>query len=152
MRGLRIESRFAEMVAFAAPNLKGGIVEYKSPGDKDTYTAGGTIVGGNVVKLSANRTVVVATANDIPCGVALHDAATGEAVTVAHEGTWPLKAAGAIAFGDLVGTGTVAGTVTTIAAAGGTYAQAEANEWRTLVGIAEESIADTAIGRIKLKL
>jgi Uncharacterized conserved protein (DUF2190) len=136
----------------AAPNLKGGIVEYFSPGDNLTMTVGtGGVVGGNVVSLSANRTVVKAGANDIPLGVALHDAAAGEIVTVAVEGVWPCKASGAIGFGDIVGTG-AAGTVATVAAAGGTYAQAEANEGRTIVGIALESIADTAVGRVKLRL
>lgn len=136
----------------ADPNLKGGIVEYQSPGDNLSMTVGATaVVGGDVVKLSANRTVIPAGANDIPLGVALHDAAIGAVVAVATEGVWPLKAAGAIAAGDLVGTAANA-DVATIAAAGGAYVQAEANEYRTVVGIALEAIADTAVGRVKLKL
>jgi len=138
----------------AAPNIKGGIVEYFSPASHITMTVGATaVVGGNVVKLSGNRTVIpTVAAADLPCGVALHDAAVGEKVTVALRGVFPLKAIGAIAAGDLVGPSTTSGSVATQAAAGGTYVQAEANLWRSNVGQALEAIATTATGRVALRL
>ena len=123
---------------------RGGIVEYFSPGDHLTVTAGGAITGGQVVMLSANRTVVVATTGTfLALGVALHDAASGEKLTVATDGVWPIKAAGAITFGQRLIVGAVAGTV---AAAGATP------DARTVVGYALESISDTATGRVKLTL
>lgn len=120
---------------------KGGIVEYFAPGDHLTFTAGGTITGGQLVAVSANRTVVAAGAGSLlVAGVALHDAVSGEKVTVACEGVWPLKATGAISFGDRL-----------IGAAAGTVAPAgAAPDARTLVGWALESIANAATGRVKI--
>lgn len=130
----------------AAPNLKGGIVEYFAPGDNITCTVGATAVtGGQVVKLSGNRTVVPTTAvTDRPIGVALHDAAIGETVSIATEGVWPLKAAGAIAAGDNLTPGAVAGTVS--------VDNTTPTEAMSRVGIALEAIADTAVGRVMVKL
>jgi predicted RecA/RadA family phage recombinase len=146
MRGLHIETRFAALMAHAAPNVKGGIVEYAHPGDKLTFTVGATpVVGGNVVKLSGNRLVIPTTAvTDRPVGVALHDAAVGETVTVATEGVWPLKAAGAVAAGDNLTPGAVSGTVSPD--------NATPTEAMSRVGIALEAIADTAVGRVMVKL
>ena len=80
---------------------RGGIVEFFSPGDHITVTAGGTITGGQIVAYSANRTVVTAgAASMLVAGVALHDAVSGEKLTIATDGVWPLKATGAISFGD----------------------------------------------------
>ena len=127
----------------AAPNLKGGIVEFFAPGDHLTMTAGGAISGGNIVRLSGNRTVVAATAADRPVGIALHDAASGEKVVVATEGVWPAKAAGAITAGDVVEVSATAGSVQADNASSTIY---------LMVGIALESIADLATGRVKLRL
>jgi predicted RecA/RadA family phage recombinase len=127
----------------AAPNLKGGIVEYSSPSGKLTMTVGaGGVVGGNIVALSANRTVVKAGVADHPIGVALHDAAAGEIVTIATQGVWPCKASGAVGFGDTLVVG-AAGTVLT---------DNSAPDAALFVGVALESIADTASGRVKLRL
>lgn len=129
----------------ADPNVKGGVVEYVSPGDNLTMTVGATaVLGGQLVKLSGNRTVIpTAAVTDRPVGVALHDAAIGAQVTVACEGVWPLKAAGAIAAGDTLTPGAVAGTVST---------DVTTIDAMSLVGIALEAIADTAVGRVKLRL
>lgn len=130
----------------AAPNVKGGIVEYVSPGDNLTMTVGATaVLGGQLVKLSGNRLVIPTVAvTDRPVGVALHDAGIGETVTVATEGVWPLKAAGAIAAGDHLTPGAVAGTVS--------VDNTTPTEAMSAVGHALEAIADTAIGRVKLRL
>ena len=128
----------------ADPSIKGGIVEYQSPADKITCTVGATaVVGGQVVTLSGNRTVIPATAASRPFGVAMHDAAIGAPVTVMLEGVAPLKAAGAIAAGDLVEVSATAGSVQSdnaTAALG------------LMVGIALEAIADLAVGRVLLRL
>lgn len=122
---------------------RGGIVEFFSPGDHITVTAGGTITGGQIVVYSANRTVVAAGAGAIlTAGVAMHDAASGESLTIATDGVWPIKATGAISFGDRL-----------ITAATGTVAPAGATpDARTLIGYAMESIANAATGRVKLTL
>jgi predicted RecA/RadA family phage recombinase len=128
----------------AAPNLKGGIVEYRRPGEVGTYTAGAAIVGGELVKFSANRTVIKTTAaTDAAAGVALHDAATGEAVSVAAQGVWPLKAGATIGFGDIVIPHATAGTVGPAGAA---------PDARGIVGQAEEGITSGATGRVRLRL
>lgn len=126
----------------AAPNVKNGIVEYVKPGEVITCTAGGTISGGNLVQLTGNRTVTVCDATHHPLGVALHDAASGDAVSVATEGVWPVKASGAVAAGDIV----------VAAAAGAAIADNTTPDAAFVVGIALEAIADTAVGRVKLRL
>jgi predicted RecA/RadA family phage recombinase len=123
-------------------NPTGGIVEYAKPGETLTYTAGGTITGGQMVMLTGDRTVQAATAaTPKVVGVAVHDAASGEVVTVASEGVWPCIAAGAVAAGDNLIIGAVAGTVSVAGAA---------PDARFLVGKALEAIGDTATGRVKL--
>jgi hypothetical protein len=128
----------------ADPNVKGGIVEYISPADKITCTVGATpVVGGQVVTLSANRTVIPATAASRPLGVAMHDGAVGATVTVMLEGVAPLKAAGAIAAGDLVEVSATAGSV---------QADNATPALGLIVGIALEAISDLAVGRVLLRL
>lgn len=126
----------------AAPNVKNGITEYVKPGDVISCTAGGTITGGQLVQLSGNRTVIACTATTHPLGVALHDAASGEVVSVATEGVWPVKASGAVAAGDIL----------VSAAAGAAITDNTTPDAAFLVGIALEAIADTAVGRVKLRL
>lgn len=128
-----------------SPNVTGGIIEYVSPGDKFTCTVDevGGVVGGEVVALTANnRSVKTCTATDHPLGVALYTAADDAVVTVMAEGIAPLKAAGAIAAGDIV----------VAAAAGAVAADNTTPVPEFIVGIALEAIADTAVGRVKLRL
>lgn len=125
-------------------SISGGIVEYASPGDHLTFTAGGTITGGQMVKLSANRTVIATAgaAETSVIGVALYNAANGDTnLTVATDGVWPLTASGAIAAGDNL-TGAAAGAVVTNNAATAV----------SMVGKALEAISSTATGRCKLML
>jgi hypothetical protein len=128
----------------AAPNVKGGVVEYFAPGDRWTATVDEVngVVGGEVVALTGNRTVKTCTATDRPVGVAMHDAADDATVTVISEGIVPLKAAGAIAAGDIV----------VAAAAGAVAADNTAPDAQFIVGVALEAIADTAVGRVKLRV
>ncbi len=49
---------------------------------RETFTAGADLVAGNVVKISANGTVAVATANDASIGVVVTGGLTGEKVVV----------------------------------------------------------------------
>lgn len=126
--------------------IAGGIVEYFSPADRFTAQVdeASGVDGGNVLTITATgRQVGLCGASDRPIGVALHDAADNEMVTVVTEGVWPLKAAGAITAGDIV-----------VCASGGAVA---ADNTTTdapyfIVGIALESIGDTATGPVKLRL
>lgn len=105
-----------------------------------TSQASGTITGGQMVMVSGNNTVTVATdAVTTVVGVAAHDATSGKKVAV-----WPLNnvtheviAAGAVTAGDILNVGAVAGTVKAIAA--GTFG--------TKVGKALAGAADTALCR-----
>lgn len=122
-----------------------GIVEYELPGDVTTYTAGGTISGGNMVKFSGDRTVVQATVtNVVPAGIALHDAANGDTnLAVARTGVWPAVADGAITAGAVLKCG-AAGKV--MAWVSGTDAVG------AIIGYALEAISDTATGRVRITL
>lgn len=129
------------------PAIAGGAqVEYVYPDDKLTFTANAAIDASTyapVVELVGNRLVAAAGAASVKVvGVAVTDTtAAGQPVTVATDGVWPCKAAGAINAGDLVASG-AAGTVAAIGA--GTFG--------TRVGIALEAIADTAVGRVMIQL
>lgn len=101
--------------------IQGGIVEYASPGDNLTVTAGAAITGGQMVSLSANRTVIVGTAvlavAVAVIGVSLYTAASGDTnLTVATDGVWPVTASGAVAAGDCL-TPAAAGALSTLGAA-----------------------------------
>lgn len=129
---------------------RGGIVEYVKPAQTQTLTAGGTITGGQIVELSANRTVIATSGTSRKvAGVALHDAVVGEAVTVATLGVWPIKATGAIAFGDQL-ISAAAGTVSTLADAA-TAVAADINNARSVIAQAQESISNAATGRVRLR-
>lgn len=128
------------------PGTTGGIVEYASPGDHLTMTAAAAITGGQMVSLSGNRTVIVATATlavqVATIGVALFTAANGDtALTVATDGVWPLTASGAIVTGDAL----------LPAAAGAVSAAGAAPDARIIVGQALEAISGAALGRCKIQ-
>lgn len=135
--------------------IQGGHVEYAFPGDVLTFTvaAGQSVSGGQLVALTANAMEVQhAGVDSEKCvGVALHDAAAGEKVTVASSGVYRLKANGAVGVGDYVDCAAV-GDVKTMAASGGSYVQTEANNFRQVIGLALEAISNGQRGRVMLKM
>lgn len=114
--------------------------------DRLTFTAGGAIVGGNVVEVTAAATVpatVVATSgvSNKTIGVALQDAATGALVTVLRTGACDLVTTANVAVGDVV-TSSTGGGVAPVGA--GTFVQA--------IGISLTAATSPATARILLKL
>lgn len=129
------------------------------PGDIYTFLAGEAITGGQLVKVSTAADATVLKSTEITdfatAGVAARDAASAANVPVYCRGViHRLTAAGAITRGDLVGPGTVDGSVSTVAAVidadvDGTPSSAHVNlNARGIIGVALESIADTAVGRV----
>lgn len=90
---------------------------YMKPGKNPTLTVGATaVVGGNLVMLSAAKTVIPTTgATNAWIGVAVQDAAIGAKVHTTSGGIQELVANGAVAAGADVGAA-AAGKCTTIAA------------------------------------
>jgi hypothetical protein len=132
----------------------GGIVEYVRPGQHLTASAGAAITGGNLVRWTNNRVVSpTSAALQAACaGVALFTAANGDTnLTVACSGVYPVVAQGAIAAGDDLTSGSVAGSVASLAQAAAAAA-ADINNARNVVGRAIEAISNTATGRGKLML
>jgi len=88
------------------PSTRGGQVERYAPGDRFTATVASaqTVTGGQVVEYATgDRVVKTGVQGSLKvAGVALHDAAAGEAVTVATEGVWLLTASGSVSAGNLV--------------------------------------------------
>jgi hypothetical protein len=74
------------------------------PGENVSYVAGGTITGGQCVILSATgRTVTASSGDTAACvGIAVHDAISGQAVTVARGGEQRPIVNAAVAAGALV--------------------------------------------------
>lgn len=86
-----------------------------APGQSLPLSASAAVVGGQVVVVTGDGEVGPAGANaTATLGVAGYDAAEGGRLTVYRGGVHKLKAAGAVAAGDRVGTG-AAGTVATAA-------------------------------------
>ena len=88
-----------------------------SPNGNKTYTAGGAIAKGDVLKFSDGKVIKTTAANDAAIGIALDGATEGDIVPVAilgnFTGTVQIKAAGAISAGVQVAanaTATGAGT------------------------------------------
>lgn len=110
------------------------------PGQNVTFTAAAAITGGQAVKISGNMTVTPTTAaGDVAIGQATTDAVASGQVLVGIAGpVATLTASAAIAAGDHVGPGAVAGQITTVAFGAGA------------VGVALEAIAAAASGRVLL--
>lgn len=118
---------------------------YAMPGDAVTFQADGALIGGQLVEVGAADMDAKAagTASVKVVGVAGHDAADNTPVTVYGRGIiHRVQAVGAITRGDFVtaDASVVAGRVKTLVAAG--------TAWRADAGIALESIADAAFGRV----
>lgn len=121
------------------------------PGEALTLKASAAITGGQLVAVSGSGTVAPAGASVANwVGVAAFDAATNDNVTIFADGVQSLTASGAITAGDLV-VSAAAGTVSTLAAAGATFVQAEANASRAVVGTALTTAANGAKVRIKFE-
>lgn len=110
------------------------------PGQAVTFTASAAITGGQAVKVSGNMAVTPTTAAGDTCvGQAVTDAVANGQVMVGTPGpVATFTASAAIAAGDHVGPGAVAGQITTVAFGVGS------------VGVALEAIAVGATGRVLL--
>lgn len=105
------------------------------PGQEFTRTTSAAVTGGQVLIVSGNDTVAPSTAaTNAWLGIAAHDAASGEKVTVHRGGIHELGATGAIAAGELVVAAT-AGTVATVGA--GTFGQ--------VIGVALSAAASSKV-------
>lgn len=107
------------------------------PSGPKTYTAGGTISGGQVVAISTADTVVATSgATTAWVGVAAHDAVSGDRITVlpVRGARHTLTASGTIAVGDQV-VSAANGQVAALAAAGGATA-GDINSARQVIGTA----------------
>lgn len=131
-------------------SVRGGIVEKFGDGDRLTFTvaSGKAATGGKLVKAvtGQDRQVEDATAGSlIVIGVALHDAAAGEKVTVASEGVWLLKANGSITAGAIVEAGSNgdARVIATVDLSGSV-------DPRAIVGRALADIANGELGPVRL--
>lgn len=117
------------------PSITGSVVE-RHPGGRITVgvKSGQTVVGGNLVEITAAFEVQKAGADSLKVlGVATHDAdPAGEVkkVTVAMSGVWDLTASGSVTAGDYVKAG----------AAGVAVAIAADVDPRLAVGIALETV------------
>lgn len=128
----------------------GYITEYHFPGEKLTYTAGGTITGGQLVAFTDDGIVSVAGADSVLiAGVAIEDATIGKPVTVATAGIWPITASGGIAEGVRVVSGAT-GTVKAVPAASGSYTLGETTIPYRIVGICQSTVTDGQTAKIKL--
>ena len=107
------------------------------PGNERTFVAGAAITGGQVVYLSGSPRLISPTtgASAAVPGVAGHDAATGDRVTVLRGGEHKLTASGAI----------TAGAKVKSAAAGAVAAWVSGTDNPSLIlGTALNTAADTA--------
>lgn len=120
------------------------------PGAKVSFKSAAAITAGRLVEITAANTVGMAAAGSRKViGFAMQSCdAAGDIVEVQILGyIVNATAAGAVAAGDELVIGAVAGTVSTLAAAAGAVA-ADINNARAVIGVALAAIADTAKGRI----
>lgn len=105
-----------------------------APGESITRTASATITEGQMVVVSGSGTVAPSGANSAAwLGVAAHDAANGDKVTIRAGGVQRPIASGAITAGDLVATATTGRVATNAAPGAGVQ-----------VGVALNTVADGA--------
>lgn len=114
--------------------------------DRLTFTAGGTITGGQLVEVTTGATTpptVVATSgvSSKVVGVALFDAVSGGLVTVTRTGACDLATTANVAIGDHV-TSSTTGGVAPIGA--GTFVQD--------IGVSLTAATSPAVARVLLKL
>jgi hypothetical protein len=120
------------------------------PGSKVTFKSAAAITAGRLVEITAANTVGMAAAKSQKVvGFAMQSCdAAGDQIEVQLLGyVVRLTAAGAVAAGDELVVGAVAGTVSTQAAAAAATLT-DINNARAVVGIALEAISDTNTGRV----
>jgi Uncharacterized conserved protein (DUF2190) len=114
------------------------------PGQRWTSTASATITGGQLLAVSGSDTVGPAGANSIAVvGVAAHDAASGEKLTVFSPKIAVLTASGAITAGAQV-VPAAAGAVSALAAVT-TPTPADVTNSRAIVGVALTTAASNLV-------
>lgn len=125
------------------------------PGESVTFTAGGAITDGQLVTISAARTVIAATAANgaKAIGSAATDAASGEDVLVLIGGVQRLIAASDVTAGDLV-VAADAGKIATVPAVASTPTEANGNATRAIIGIALTSVdvSEVTDDRVEVRL
>lgn len=133
----------------ASPLVVGSVVngqiEKVADADRQTYTVGATpVVGGRLVEHAVgDRLCIPAAAASVRvAGLAMHDAAVGQTVTIAAEGVWPITTVGAVVAGDRL----VAGAAGTVSSAGA------APDARTLIGMAQKDAGGAALCDVRLML
>lgn len=132
--------------------IRGGVVEKFMPSDRTTWQVHTALAaaGARLVSAVAGQSFRCGTAAAgalTVVGVAIHDAAAGEKVTVAHEGVWLLRANGAIVAGTLVESA-ANGEVRTLA----TVDAAGSFDPRAVIGRAMADIANGADGPVRLRI
>lgn len=121
------------------------------PGVSVTRRTSAAVTGGQLLGVSGNGTVAPTGANQASwVGVAGHDAASGEDVTVYSGGVQRLIAEGAITAGDILVANATAGQVSTLAAVT-TPTAADVTNTRAIVGIALTSAADGALVEVQME-
>jgi len=101
-------------------------------GDDLSPIAGAPIVGGQLVSMSADKTVSPSAAGAVVFGVALQDQpVAGQIVRITRNGIWPLVAATAVVAGDLL-IAAANGQCATVPVSGAAYAVADATNSRAI--------------------
>lgn len=136
--------------------MAGGVIEYHVGGTPPiTMTVGsGGVVGGNLVELSDDWTVIKAADNSkTVIGVALTDGAAGDLVAVAVSGVYGLTAAaaGVVTQGGRIMAGG-SGLFKAATDPDGTYSEAEGEIALQIVGIALADIANDGTGPVLLTI
>lgn len=133
--------------------VSGGAVPAYAPGSPaPTFAVSAAVTAGRLVEISGNMTVAhAASGSRKVIGMAMQSAsAVGDKIGVQLFGdVHNLTAQGAVTAGDELVAGAAGdGRVSTLAASGAGYVQAEANTARAIVGVALEGIADGLLGKV----
>jgi len=124
------------------------------PGESITFTAGGAITDGQLVTVSADRTVIASTAANgaKAIGSAATDVGIGDDVLVLLGGVQRLIAASDVAAGDLV-VAADAGKIASVAAVT-TPTPGDVNSTRAVIGIALTSVdvSEVVDDRVEVRL
>lgn len=123
-------------------SIQNGQVERIADADRQTYTANSAVTGGTLVEhtVGDRRCQTAVAGSNRVAGLAIHDAAAGQIVTIATEGVWDIVAVGAIVAGDRL-----------LAAAGGLVSVAgAAPDARQVIGMAQNDAANAVACPVRL--